>query len=123
MHPRRDRVELRPEIVFQVIKSGDSEISDARCEVRRPMPMGVKEPVELAGVVSAGVGSRELELLEEGVEEPEFDVDVERLVSRWRVGFLGTGRDFFVDGSEELSSPSWSSSSSSEADPDSRPLG
>ena len=123
MHPRRERVELRPEMVFQVIKSGDSEMSEARWEVRRPMPMGVNEPVELAGVVSAVLGSREVELLDEGVEEPEFEVEVERLVRRCRVGFLRAGRDFFVDGSEEVEGPSWSSSSSSEAEPDSRPLG
>lgn len=105
MQPRRLRVPVRGETVFHVTKRGDSTMSRVRCEVWRPMPMGVNVSVELAGVVSAVEGLREEDEDEEpGVEEPEG----ERAERRWRVGLRGLG-DLEVD--EGSSSPSATSSS------------
>ena len=85
MQPRNEREPLRGDTVFQVTKRGDSTMSLARWDVRRPMPMGVNVSVELAGVVPAVEGSREEEDDEEpGVEEPLG----ERAERRAKVGFL-----------------------------------
>jgi len=108
MQPRREREELREETVFHVTNRGDSLMSEERWEVRRPVSMGVNEELEDAGVVSVVLGSRELELEEEGVEEP---LD-ERSERRWRVGFLRAVVKNFEGSS--ASSPSSSSSSPSE---------
>ena len=83
MQPRRDRVPLRAETVFQVTKRGESVMG-----LGRPMPMGVKVSVEEAGVVSVVEGSREeVEDEEPGVEEPDW----ERSDRRASVGLRGRG--------------------------------
>ena len=79
------------------------------------MPMGVKEELEEAGVVSVVLGSRELELAEEGVEEP-LDGRAER---RWRAGFLRAG----LWNLEAVSSAPSSSSSYTSPSELSSPLG
>ena len=72
MQPRRDRPR-REEIVFQVMKRGDSVISV------------LKDWVELAGVVAAVSASSSLEEEEDGVEDPEGV----RTCRRCTMGFLG----------------------------------
>jgi hypothetical protein len=50
MQPRRERIDVRGETVFQVTKRGLSVMVMLRWEVRRTLiPMGVKEPVEPVG--------------------------------------------------------------------------
>ena len=120
MQPRRLRVPVRGETVFHVTKRGDSTMSLARCEVWRPMPIGVNVSVELAGVVSAVEGLREEDEDEEpGVEEPEG----ERAERRWRVGLRGLGDLEVMLEVDEGSSSSSATSSSADSSSASNPLG
>lgn len=67
------------EMVFQVTNKGDSVMVLLRWDVRRGCkPMGTKFEEELAGVVSAVEGEREVVLVELGVEDREGMLVFER---------------------------------------------
>lgn len=115
--PRRERDELREETVFHVTNNGDSVRSEDGLETWFPLPIGENEELDDAGVVSVVLGSRELELEDEGVEDPLAE-GAERCCSE---GFLRARGDVFFS-SEAEPSVSWSSSPSSSASESSNTL-
>jgi len=122
MQPRRERLP-EGEILFQVMKRGDSVMLELRWEVVRPMPGGVKG-VSVREVAEVEVEVEEMS--ERGVREvrlEELDVPLlERGAERRSmVGlFLIWGSCFVEMGSSGSEKPS---NSSSEASLSSRPLG
>lgn len=114
--------------LFQVTKRGDSVIGLLRCEVRRPIRMGVKdgegEWVEEAGVEVVVEGASEEEDVLLGVEVPVLGAVRRETAGFFSLGLVGFEEASCSDASEDSAS-SASTSCSERASPSasSRPLG
>lgn len=117
MQPRRFRTPEFADTVFQVTKRGDSVMDSLRCDVRRPIPMGVKDSSDDVGVVLAVEGARD-------TEEVEDDEGVELLGIRETAGLRNADVDNKVEDLPDVSiSSSSSPSDPSASDSFSSPLG